>query len=247
MTILGEPLIANWAISYCFNLSFLRRKRVSLNRSALVAIGSSEYPPPSRRLSGLPAARAEVSDIEGIYRGLGSAVHVLDEHNATRSNVLAFAHSAEMTTCGTIHFATHGDSVLTDTPLESRLMLYSGSVDGLDVSQWDLQGGTVILSACSSGQRAVERRGRAVAADEVLGLQAAFFTAGASCVIGTMWPTDSDVARAIAVAVHRGLVSSVTPDVALQMAVRGYKANPIPNKGRPKDWAPFFLVVSERW
>jgi CHAT domain-containing protein len=77
--------------------------------------------------------------------------------------------------------------------------------------------------------------------DDLLGLQAALFDAGAGSVMGALWPVDNDSARAMLVGFHRTLASGASAAVALQAATRTYLANPFRRHTR-FDWAPFFLT-----
>jgi CHAT domain-containing protein len=104
----------------------------------------------------------------------------------------------------------------------------------------------VVLAACHSGQRAVFGRGLdALPGDDLFGLQAVFFEAGAWGVLGTLWPVDDETAREIMTAFHRAYASGVPPDAALQQAMAQYLTNP---EGSPSPLmlAPFVLVTLGR-
>lgn len=157
---------------------------------------------------------------------------------------------------GVLHLVTHGQNVLSasDSPMEARLWLHASELDGLDVASWHLDGAIVVLTACSSGQRALAGRDEAdgsaapLSGDEVFGLQAGCFAAGANAVLGCLWPVPTTVAAAVTVAFHRELLSGHPPDWALQRAVAAYRAdNPGPNGGgNSYKWAPFFLSTRGR-
>ena len=73
--------------------------------------------------------------------------------------------------------------------------------------------------------------------DDIFGLQAVLFEAGAGTVLAALWPVYDDVALEILTDFHRAYAGGAAPDAALQSAVRAQTA-----KARPVyDWAPFFV------
>jgi len=102
----------------------------------------------------------------------------------------------------------------------------------MDISQWTLHADLVALSACWSGRRPTNVRAggssdRAMTAaqaeelfgDEVYGLQAAFFAAGARQILGSLWLLDNGTGPAVMSDFHAGLSSSQAAETALQAAV----------------------------
>jgi hypothetical protein len=139
-----------------------------------------------------------------------------------------------------IHLATHGSSVLApdslDTPMESRLFLYDGAWDGLEISWLKLNADLVVLSACNSGQRAV--RGREleeVPGDEIFGIQSALAMAGARAVAHKR-----EIAREIMIGFHRRFLIHFTPEVSLQESIAGYLRSA--KERHCYQWAHFFLL-----
>jgi CHAT domain-containing protein len=107
----------------------------------------------------------------------------------------------------------------------------------------------VVLSACSSGQRPIAGRGlKELPGDDLFGLQAAFFRAGARRVLGTLWPVDSPAARKIATAFHAHLAADELcgPAMALQASVLDYLSQADIRTRKIYFWAPFFLSVLGR-
>jgi CHAT domain-containing protein len=99
------------------------------------------------------------------------------------------------------------------------------------------------LSACSSGQRAIKGRGTAeVPGDDLFGLQAAFFAAGAKRVIGSLWPVDSAATRPMMASLHRHLANGHIPEIALRSAI----LESIESDPAPFYWAPFFVSAVGR-
>lgn len=143
-----------------------------------------------------------------------------------------------------VHIATHGGSVFSgdarEDPFDSFLVLKDAKLDALSISQLRLQAQVVVLSACFSGQRALSLPGlESLPGDDLFGLQAAFFQAGAQSVVGALWPLDDESAARILPRLHRALAAGVAPDLALQEALkRECVASPPDDIYR---WAPLFL------
>ncbi|GAA1253107.1 hypothetical protein GCM10009665_49760 [Kitasatospora nipponensis] len=227
----------------------------------LAQLGDSAVPPqPRTLLAHIPRFRA--ADRRAPLDTLGEPLRQVAELHAAadrtvvtlpadvdRRRLNELLTAPEAARFGLIQIATHGQSVLDvgDSPMESRLWLHSSEVDGLDIASWRLDGSIVVLTACSSGQRALtgrhEVQGEApVAGDEVLGLQAGFFAAGATAVLGCLWRVDAEVAGIVTVALHRHLLAGLPPDRALQKAVADYRAGASGViASNPYKWAPFFL------
>jgi CHAT domain-containing protein len=125
--------------------------------------------------------------------------------------------------------------------MESRLFLYDGAWDGLEISWLKLNADLVVLSACNSGQRAV--RGREleeVPGDEIFGIQSALAMAGARAVLGCLWPTNDEIAREIMIGFHRRFLIHFTPEVSLQESIAGYLRSA--KERHCYQWAHFFLL-----
>ena len=188
----------------------------------------------------LHAAEAEARDVADIWAGLGQSVDCLAGADATGAGVSALDLAARR--C--IHIATHGSSVFAgdarDDPFESYLVLRDGKLDALSLSQMRLQAEIVVMSACNSGQRALSVRGLGeLPGDDLFGLQAALFQAGAQSVIGALWQLPDESARRMVPQLHKGLATGLAPDLALQAALVGELAKSGP--GKIYQWAPLFL------
>jgi CHAT domain-containing protein len=142
-----------------------------------------------------------------------------------------------------LHLAVHGANVESDTPMESWLLLPKSRLDGIDLVPWQIDGATVVLSACSAGQRAVGgRRMEELPGDDLFGLQAALFAAGARQVLGALWTIDGNVATEITGSFHEQLLAGAAADVALQRAVVMFlDEHKLGRFRRSTYWAPFFL------
>jgi CHAT domain-containing protein/tetratricopeptide (TPR) repeat protein len=240
-----EFLISQYAVSYAPNLSSLLIPHKQSADKRVLAITIQDFSVTGRRgeqLGELAQTERELTAIQRIYRERAVPVQVLRDKKATRSQLQQWNKDGTLARFTCLHFATHGKSVLSDTPMESYLYLSDSRLDGLEIAEWNLNADLVVLSACYSGERAIGARGmEELPGDDLLGLQRAFFIAGAKAVLGSLWPADSDAAVEVMRAFHRSLAKGLFPDVALQTAIVSYlkKASEIE---RPiYYWAPFFI------
>ncbi|MCL4811412.1 MAG: CHAT domain-containing protein [Vicinamibacteraceae bacterium] len=230
----GAWLGTRFAVRYAPNLSSLLLPWSGCRDGQVVAVGIDRFA--QAGWAPLEHSQAEAVDVAAVHGERGQFVA-----NVTRAGFLDLSFTA----CRCLHLATHGRSVLAgesaDDPLACDIALADGVLDGWQVSAIDLRAELVVLAACHSGQRAVGGRGLAqLPGDDLLGLQAAFFEAGAGSVLGALWPVDDASARLILVDLHRAFAAGAEPDVALQWALRAHLANPGRRHTR-YDWAPFFV------
>ena len=121
----------------------------------------------------LPGAHLDV-DPESL--GLERDARLLSGSQATVARVLD-----ELRSCGVVHFACHGFAELA-SPLDSGLVMAGKQVLHLkDILQAEAIPRVVVLSACETA--IVDPS----LPDEVIGLPAAFVSAGARAVVGTLW------------------------------------------------------------
>ena len=238
----GEPLISRFAVSYIPNLTTLLPERAApAPRGSVFGLAVSTFPaaPP------LKLAPAELAGVAAAYDGTETTVTTVLERAATREHLDRLGATGRLRDYRVLHLATHGESGKSDDPYSAKLELADGHVDGLDISQWHLGAELVVLSACQVGQRAISGRsqggdteGEALFGDEMLGLPAAFFGAGAHEVLGALWPVLDEAALAIMPALHEHLAAGLPCDEALALAVDAYRRQ-TPDTYK---WAPFKLV-----
>ena len=241
----GEPLISRFAVSYIPNLTTLLAERTApAHHGGVFGLAVSKFPdaPP------LKSAPAELASVTAAYDGTGTKVTTLLEDAATREQLDGLGASGGLRDFRVLHFATHGKSGSSDDPFAAMLLLADSQVDGLDISQWDLGAELVVLSACQVGQRAISGRselpqsgdgqGEVLFGDEMFGLPAAFFSAGAHEVLGGLWPVKDEAALAIMPALHQHLAGGLPCDEALALAVDAYRQQ-TPDMYK---WAPLKLV-----
>src|SRR5436305_208902 len=199
----------------------------------------SRSPAPSARASRarLPRTRDEVAAIAALLPA-GQAFTVLG-FAASRDLAL----SGRLSRFRALHFATHGVSSL-DHPELSSLVLSrfdaqgrprDGYLRAADLAALDLPADLVVLSARGTAL------GRETPGEGVVGLPQAFFRAGATRVVVTLWPVEEESTAALMAAFYRRLLRDhLPPGRALreaQLAVRGE-----PRWREARYWAGFVLL-----
>ena len=244
----GRFLVEQAALRYVPNLaSLLLPARDASGAPAparVLALGIGEFAVPGQAWAALAAAEDEARAVAAAWARHDVEPELLLGPQAGTAALGARLADGRGYRC--LHLATHASSVFEDSaaddPFAARLVLQDGSIDALTVSQWRLSADVVVLSACDSGQRALGGRGLAeLPGDDLFGLQAALFEAGAQSVVGALWPVDDRVAPAIMSRLHDGLAAGVAPDLALQAAVLQYLSQPDARR-RIYFWAPLFVT-----
>lgn len=198
----------------------------------------------------LPGAAAEG---RAVGRALDAApTRLLGGRDATETAVREAATRARL-----LHFATHA-MVFDDRPMDSYLALASGdpangaAADGRltaeEIYGLRLQADLVVLSACRSGA------GR-VTGDGVVGLARAFFGAGASSVVASLWDLPDVIGPQLLPRFYREIRQGSDTVTALRTAQLGLlvdlragrvvadtEAGPIPVPVHPAIWAGVVLL-----
>jgi CHAT domain-containing protein len=211
--------------------------------ATVLAIGVENFAVPGCSPRPLPGALREINNLQALYTEHGIKIEVLAETTASCERLHKWANDGLLSSIRVLHFATHGEDVLGDEPMETYLYLHDGLLDGFDIAAWQLNAELVVLSACHSGKRSFKGRGLdELPGDEMFGLQAAFFSAGARRFVGTLWPVNDNAAASIMKTFHRQLAVGVQPEFALQGAVAEYVQNADKDfLKNPYYWAPFFI------
>ncbi|WIG95934.1 CHAT domain-containing protein [Myxococcus sp. SDU36] len=165
------------------------------------------------RLGALPEARRE---------GLGVAKELRDTHVVPRLLVGSDASEralkrADLSRVRVLHLAAHA-VVDAEAPERSALVLTPGAEeeDGIlqprEITQLRLDGALVVLSACRSASGAV------LPGEGVLSLARAFFEAGSSAVVASLWPLRDDEAADLVEHFYRHLATGLSVSAALRAA-----------------------------
>ncbi|MDA8019483.1 MAG: CHAT domain-containing protein [Thermoanaerobaculia bacterium] len=128
---------------------------------------------------------------------------------------------SDLANASIVHFATHGD-LDEEVPSSSGLVLARLDEHGVprpsylrirDIRALELNSDLVVLSACHSAWD------KTVRGDVLMGLAQAFFVAGASRVLVTLWPVDDEAAAVLMAAFYRYLlIDGSAPETALRRA-----------------------------
>jgi hypothetical protein len=130
-----------------------------------------------------------------------------------------------------VHVAGHA-APRDDLPPLSALRVHDGWLTASDLGGASLRGALVVLSACRTGDPAMDWQGEALA-----GFPRAILAAGAGGVVASRWPVRDEPAREWMERFYRGLRRS-TPRDAAARATRELRAQ----RPHPADWAAFLLV-----
>jgi CHAT domain-containing protein/tetratricopeptide (TPR) repeat protein len=180
-------LVEDYSVHYVPAVSILQflgagHPAVARDQQTYLLISNPRFSPAAGEtaLADLPGSEREVQSIARILPA--KAVKILNGAEASEESV-----RSSVSKTGVLHFATHG-IVRDDQVLDSFLALAGhdaaktndGHLTAQEVYGLDLAADLVVLSACRSG------RGK-VTGDGVAGLTRAFFYAGASSVLATLW------------------------------------------------------------
>lgn len=241
-----EFLIQRFAVRYVPNFSSLLLSWQTRSGNRGLALGIKDFAVPE--VKPIPHAEDEIEGIRQVYEQKGFTVDTLIGPAATRGQIEEWRATQRLSDFRWLHLATHGTSVFDhdtqDEPMESKLCLYDGLLDGIEIAELRLSAELVVLSACNSGQRALAGRGLPeLPGDDIFGLQSAFFQAGARCILGALWPVDSAIAGRLMTAFHRHHVKQdCSSDMALQAAMCEYLRDSRYPYTCIYFWAPFFLI-----
>jgi CHAT domain-containing protein len=189
---------------------------------------------PARANAGLAELPFTVRETEAMRRYFGN----VDRRVGGEATESALRDA--MASVDVLHVASHGE-FLARAPAESRLLLAANSSNDGDLTVGEVftmetRADMVTLSACESGM------GRLSSADEVVGMNRAFFYAGTNTVVSSLWRIN-DVASAVVMKrFYRYLSEGDDKAEAMrksQQVVRRYFAH-------PAYWSAFRVVGDHR-
>jgi CHAT domain-containing protein/tetratricopeptide (TPR) repeat protein len=192
----------------------------------LIGVGGGQ---PTLGLSPLPGVQEEIAQLVRLY----PRATVLSGAAATPTAVLRALDGMSV-----VHFAGH--ALMNDLyPARAQLLMAPEQtrtgVTPSDISAHTLApGALVVLSACDTAV------GKTYRGEGAMSLARPFLRAGASSVVGTLWPVRDEPSHALLVAFHRNVAAGLPASVALAQAQRAARA-----VGRDADWAAFVLIGSE--
>lgn len=254
----GDWLINHYNLSYAPSLSSLRELLHLQNRygrkkpnRTLLAVGDPYYGEFEQRSTSLSSRQLfqdfySLSDIR-FYR----LKYASDEINRIsrlfpRSTVLErekasedLIKSAQLANYRIIHFAVHG-LIDDQKPARSALVLTldndpneDGFLQMREIMNLKLNADLVVLSACQTGL------GQFIRGEGLESLSRAFFFAGSSSVLTSLWAINDQVSSQFMERFYLHLKSSETLNEALRKAKLEMIASPVVS--HPYYWAPFIL------
>jgi CHAT domain-containing protein len=234
----GTEFAVRYAPNFCaVLLPWIRR-----TEDRMLAIGIGKFTDPA--VQPLENVEDDAAAVAGFYRASGSEVETLLGKDATRERIEALRNQGALQQFRCVHLGTHGLSVFEtpEQPLESRLLVQNGALDAMDIANLRLSAELVMLSACHSGQRAIELRDLGEApGDDIFGLQSALFRSGVRSIVGTLWLVETKSSSPVTRAFHRHYAEGKPAEVALQLSVREYLATAPARCSGVYYWAPYFI------
>lgn len=248
MTLAGRFIAELHPITYVPNLTCLIPEPPAPAAPSTLAVGASEFVRHDRTLDPLPNAALEVRSVGAIYARKKVPFTPLLNSPGTEDELRRLDAAGELARFSCLHFSLHGENVDPDSPMEAALHLYDSELHATEIADLRLGADVVVLSACCSGQRPFKGRGlQELPGDDVFGLQAAFFAAGARSLVCNLWPVEDNVARALMSALHERLADGAAPDLALHAAQCEYLARAESFLDRDAYfWACFMLAAAGR-
>lgn len=200
------------------------------------------YSPSIGTMAHLPRRRLGPSVVVGVADELAPLVEqevaVVGEHLSSPTLLAGTLATwagleAHLPTAAHIHLAGHA-LFRPDNPMYSALKLSDRWVTAADLLGLDLEGATVVLSACETA------RSQHAQTAEINGFVRAFLGAGASTVIASQWTAD-DAATAQFMDVMYTHLDDTNPAGAVRAAQREMAAS----WPHPYFWAPWIVVGSD--
>jgi hypothetical protein len=237
----NEYVGTRFAIRYVPNFSSLLLPWHGQTENRVLAIGIGRVS--DSRFETLTNVEEDVGVIRDYYRGRGIPVESLLGVEASRSRIEALRANGDLGRFRCVHLGTHGVSVFeTPTaPMEARVLLQDSALDAMTIAGLRLNAELVVLSACNSGQRAIEARDLGeLPGDDIFGLQSALFQSGVHTVLGSLWVVETRSSSFLIKSFHWHYAAGCVTEEALRRALRDYLADPATAKN-VYYWAPYFL------
>ena len=209
--VVDHPLADTWTVTYLPNLALLGRVFTGggarRERALVTAVGLD-----FQELAGEGADLTHAASESRLVAELFGVEPVLDAQ-ATKGAVIEGLEGSRY-----VHLATHGAHVAHAPALQSIFLAHdddSGRLSAFEVYALDLDGLELLtLSACETAL------GRFDTSDNLRGLPASFFVAGAKAIVGTLWPVEDATSETFFTSMYRTLAADGTPLDAFAAAQR---------------------------
>jgi tetratricopeptide (TPR) repeat protein len=191
-----------WALPTC------KARPLTISPSAKLWFRAGRQPTAGDRVLAAAGPDLELSDEEVIEVGaLYQTSTVLLSGASDAESV-----QAQMDGAATVHIASHAFFQY-ENPMFSSLRLADGDLYVYDIERLRSAPGLVVLSACDSGFTETHP------GEELMGLSSALLSMGTKTIIASVGLVpDSAATKDLMVALHRGLVSGLSPSHALHQA-----------------------------
>lgn len=217
----GEPLAAEWTVTYLLNLAQLGAVPRVARRDARAVFGLTYRDQPL-----LPRLDDSEAEAREIARTLATEPRL--DAEATPEAVLAALRTSRY-----VHLRAHGRMDV-DAPSMHTVFLGGGRLRAYEILGSDLRGlELVTLGACETAL------GRLDAYDNPRGLPAALLRAGAGAVIGTLWPVLAGASTAFFVRLYQELTTTRSDVVDAFAAAQRATRQAFPQY---RDWGAFYLI-----
>jgi CHAT domain-containing protein len=226
----GTGAIADhWTVTYLPNLSLLAPQRSGSTLPKV--LGTSIALGFARGEGGFAPIPQTLREASTVAKVLHAAPLV--EEQATKERVPAALEGVRRA-----HIASHG-AMDVDAPAFQMLVIHpaddeeAGRLYAYELQNLDLRGLELItLSACETALGRIDR------ADNLRGIPAALFNAGAETLVGTLWEVESHASEAFFVLLYEALASGTSRRDAFRRAQQGVRQS-FPQF---RDWGAFYLA-----
>jgi len=191
----------------------------------------------SKNPSALPHSRDEVVSIAKLFEKTNNPYKVFINDNATKEAFIKNVEEADI-----LHIATHSYTLDEHSGLQGLILspesnsitngLQSSFLHEAELANISTKADLVVLSACSSGIGALAE------GEGIMALPRAFFQAGASRVIASLWPVNDLATAKLMKSFYKRLLRGESAAEALQGAQLDCAAEGMP----VIDWAAFILL-----
>ncbi|MBI2265305.1 MAG: CHAT domain-containing protein [Armatimonadetes bacterium] len=220
----GANPLEKWDISYLPSATTLEHCRPKEPGKADTLLAYALGDLASKGLPALPGTAREIEDLKTLFSAKNGVFF-------TEKTLAADQFKLRARDKDLIHLATHG-ILNSRSPMESSIIIGEGSMPVKDAMLLDLKASLVTLSACQTGLGKLEE------GDEIVGLTRAFFLAGASSVLSSLWSVSDASTAKLMIAFYRHLKSGEDKGRALRNAQLELKKE----HPSPFHWAPFVLT-----
>ena len=231
-------LIEDYHLSYDYSATLFsqRQMKAPMENPEILLVAPIDFQYDELQMSSLPGSRAEVDEIELLFKGMNCTPKAQMGANASETNFK----NESLDQYQFIHFATHG-LVNESEPALSRIFLTAsndqdGSLYTGEIYNLDINADLVTLSACETGL------GKIAKGEGIVGLSRALQYAGANNIIVSLWQVADQSTSQMMIEFYKYNLYNVHH--GYNSALRKAKLSLLKSEeySQPYYWAPFILV-----